>query len=258
MDLAMLCRILVVEENACRMEPKQFLSLLLHTRLHVQEKDTCDVTRPAVRQGWREDVDTGEMRLARSIGRLLGAGNPCVDAYIPLAQIRDVCRRAFGDKLDVDAAIDGLLTEIRDKPKLPDWLLVTEEEAEKLEEKESYAVQDMAALMDWEPGLSIRPPLHKKLAGIIRQMHGWGEVLYEEYAAEPRSARAAQLAQRTADLPRCPAAVWKWLCQNLDDRATMERYLCLFSIDIDDEDIHIFVTAMLWQPELFHELWEEV
>lgn len=110
MDLHDLCRLLVTAADGCHMDPQKFLAIIVRSNLHVRQKQTYDITKPAYLQGWCEDVDSEGMSLTRMLARFFGARNHNVDAYMPLTEICDVFRAELAS-VDVDEEIDRLIAQ---------------------------------------------------------------------------------------------------------------------------------------------------
>ncbi len=276
-DFGGLCRMTVKDPEGMRADPEKFLERVLESRLHVAEKETCDLTWTAREKADQEEADTIRGLFAGFMGTLCGAENRNVAAFYPLERIREDCRSAFGDLCDVDAVIDRALEADRSKKDSdqsvkgmnkdslqnllyddPESLLY--KEAERLErkrrEEEKYDIRSYQELIDFVPGCRVRPELEEDLIRNFQLLHRSALDGFEKFQTFNEEERENYFIRKNRNV-LLRKEVWERIFDSVMEDAYIIRFYGLFQVDCTQRAGYIFCKNLTANLQVIDYYWEK-
>ena len=265
LDFRMLCRIVMADLESRRLQPQEFLRKILSMKLHIKEKETHDDTKLSKEQGDCEEVDYIDTVLGRVFGRMFGAGNKNVDAYLPLEQIYADVREVLGNSCDAEGIAEEILLELAEEDKkesLQNLLYDDQESIEKRvenyrkrkEECSRYDISSSEELINFQEGNSVLPKLHESLVSVFKKLHTFGEDAIEQFALMNRDEREYWFMRHYSVL--ITKELQDMIFDGIMDDAFIKRYAALYLVKCENIEIHQLIRAFLWNPELMNYYWE--
>ena len=264
LDFSTLCRIVLAEENKKKLEPDNFMELILEMKLHIQEKDTSDMTMSSRDRADSERADTVWGQLLQITLKMRGGSNLNVDAYMPLDEICAGIQTAVGKGYDAKAAAERLLAKgtedseesiqsaFYDNPESS----IRKRIEKKIEAIQSYDIWGYDDLAEYQEGDSVRPSLETDIISMLHTMAGFADDNLEEYCLMTEDERRKWFTDHYQIL--LPEEVHQAILDHVMDEAISRRYLAIFLTKVDSENIGYFIHALLWNPFFLNHYWTQM
>lgn len=263
-----LCRLAVCDGEGPQASPEEFITHVMNTRLYIKDKETRDFTKFALWQEDSEEVDTQWQEVGRILGLICGAGNQNVDAFYPLENIRQDCRKVFEGLCDADSVIDGFLAdekraeeENKGKASLQEILydfphsVFGKKEKTDGEEEEKYDVNDYQEMINFFPGCSIKPELEADLIKNFRAIHEFAEEEFENFRTLNRRERENYLiAGNQRVLLR--KNIWDKIFEKIMDDKYIIRIFGIFGVNTRLREGYLFCRNILSGLDAVDYFWE--
>ncbi len=266
-----LIKLLVTDPDGYGLPPNEFFDILFGMQVQVGDKETYDVT-----EGDRnsESSDDVSMQFTRMFGIMGGAYNKNVDCYIPLDEIREVCKKEMGTLCEVDTEIRDALD--RDKAKRRDkesasnqiqqqlydddnseFRQKVEQARKKNEENKKYDIRRMENIVCYKPGDTFEPELEDVLTAMSGQIHAFDiKSRFDEFVKLDQSGREKELIEMD-DTVLMPDRTWDRILENIMDDEYILRYYSILSVDVTYQRQYEFIHRTLMNPDFLDYFWEK-
>ncbi len=267
-DFGDLVRLLVLDPEGRKLSPSEFFDLIIGMQLHVEEKETYDMTKGDMDNG---RPDTVGMQLARILGRMSGAYNRNVDAYIPLSEITETCRDILGDVCDVDQEMAEALKRDEEKHADPsetdkiqesfyggedsERAQYVRERLEEAEETEKYDISELRDIAFYERGDTVWPKFEEEIVDNFQQLYQLTDQ-YDGFTAMSKEEREDFFLDRS-DRVMLPEETWNRIFDHIMDDRYMRPFYALFIVSLSSDKVRNFATYSLMHPDFIEDYWEK-
>ncbi|MCD8147988.1 MAG: hypothetical protein LUE92_00150 [Clostridiales bacterium] len=254
-----LCHMAVADPDGPQLPMETFVKQLIDSNIHIEEKMTYDFTE--FNKPDQDVPDDVSMQFSRIIAQFAGIKNYNIDYYIPLEQLKEICRKEADETIDVDAIFDSELQAAAqsEKKKLVSKIF-NDVDAQVQEETEAthYDIENMHDFYYWTSVEdSVMPELDEALIHNIKQIGKFAESRLAEFTVLDENDRIKYIIRQYAHRIVMRQETWSQLFSNIMDDSYIARYLGLFSVDTNNMYARELVSVFAINPELYAYYWEK-
>ncbi|MCD7885554.1 MAG: hypothetical protein LUI87_17925 [Lachnospiraceae bacterium] len=262
-----LARLLVTDQDGRRMQPQDFFDMLLEMQLHVEKKETYDVTRGDMTNSTPDDI---QMLMTRAFGKMLGFGNRNVDAYYPLEEIVQRCKTVMSHFCDVDEMLRGALDRNRERRETLDspvdslqhffheegggFSQMVELYQQKQDELEQYDIKNMEEIVYYENGDAIAPEVEQVLRETFEALHSFTDG-FEDFKKLNKYGREGFFIHRNRHI-LIQEETWERIFERIMDDDYIQRFYAFSIVNMTSQQICDRMEAILSNLELLDDYWD--
>lgn len=265
LEFSGLLRLMVSDEQGCKMSLEDALTKLFSYNIHVpMDKKNCETPLPSTAEsGDSEGVSSIEGMLGGALFMLLAGRNQNIPVYVPLDKIRASCHPLDEN---ADAIIDRILKEREPDERQENAYGMNEDSAisklaraaEEEEAGEKYDMEDLPDLRVYAPGDTFEPKFEESLVKCLRHVQtfdGDGSI-FAKFSAMDREGRETWFLRQSRYL-LLPETTWDHIFSHIMEDGYIHRYVQLFLVDCSKKSGNDVMSPLLCSPELVDLLWEK-
>lgn len=265
LDFKELVQLLVINEKGHRMEPIAFLKVILQIKLHIEEKDTYDLTATADDRPDSLVVDTVWTLFAHILLDMYGIKNNNVEAYYPLSNILSDCETVLGN-IDIEEMAKKVLRELEEEESEKtgnEVELCIRKRMDDMETKlkvlmPNYDICLEEALADYKPGNTIAPDLEKKYLAICQKARELADEDFSEFLLMDRNQRENYFLMRSDQYNVLISEdVWDYFLENVTEAEIIYKFYCLTKVDCRDYGVNRIISKLILNMDLLNYFWDK-
>lgn len=262
-DLSTLCRMVLIDTDGNKLQPRELMKVLLEMKLHVpfDEKVLYDFVSSPKDRGSAE-IETVNGLMLSALFAIHGGRNRNVAAYIPLEEIVFTFESVVGIG-DYNAMVAELLEEIeaskayKHQNELYDGAnSIYREEKQRCEMETDEAQYDIVRREDvisYCEGNTIEPGIHAGLLNYAKQLREIGEKNYASYVKGLDEVTRKEFFHKSCRV-LIPKEIEDMFFAKIMEDKYIVRYVGLYSVEVPDS-VSWAIRGFLWNPELLDHYW---
>ncbi len=272
-DLETLCDICVLNEDGCKINPDEFIGVVMKSGFSFDDNENYDFLELATHNTNSTKPDTIETALGKVLLKIGGYYHRSAKQYMTLQEIRNVFEMKFGNNENLEKI---MLTAIKDeKPENENFndlmnalgLSKTISNIEQLHDNEDencseddkcykYDIMDFNALVSWKAGCTVSPLIDKSIRKVVDFVE---KMIFEEKDFKNFIVKFNEMAKiermniliRANEYFYVNKQTWDYIEDQIENPDITNILLGLLNIKANEKSVNTLCKMLLWNKDLF-------